>query len=264
VVVPYYPDEPWEVAHRHIRDGKLRVILQSPWDPERFARFKYGFELGVDPDQRGPLSANERIGYEIGEMLGLPVRPIQFYNFHGMRGHLAWAISNTARPWNQLDWMIRRQPQRFLRQPDIFARMLVYDIFIYNHDRHEGNILVSARSHQGAHDLYLIDHDLALFGQYGKWKTHRWWHAAWDNPAVYIRTPDVRGAVARFEQLEPTVAAIEAIPGTHLAAMVDGIVDLGEGYLSHFEAHTIKQMLARRQEKLRGMLERWCLSEALF
>jgi hypothetical protein len=142
--------------------------------------------------------------------------------------------------------------------------MLVFDTFIYNHDRHEGNILVTERSHDGAHDVYLIDHDLALFGRYGKWKTHRWWHAAWDNPAVFIRTPDVRAAVQRFDQLEPVVAAIEAIPGTDIAAMVDGIVDLGEGYLSYFEAHTIKQMLTRRQEKLRGILERWCLSEALF
>lgn len=262
--VPYFPDEPWEVVHRRVKDGKLHVIFQSPWDVERVARFKFGFELGVDPDQRGPLSANERIAYEIGELLRLPVRPIQFYNYHGLRGHLAWAVSQTAKPWSQLDWHIKRHPQRFLHQPDILAKMLVYDIFIYNHDRHEGNILVTERSHDGAHDVYLIDHDLALFGRHGKWNTYRWWHKAWEDPRIYIRTPDVRAAVLRFEQLEPTVAAIEAIPGHVLEGMVDGIVDLSEGYLTHFEAHTIKQMLARRQEKLRGLLEQWCLSEALF
>ncbi len=262
--VPYFPDEPWEVVHRYEKDGKLHVIFQSPWDDERVARFKFGFELGVEPDQRGPLSANERISYEIGEILGLPVRPIQFYNYHGLRGHLAWAVSHTARPWNQLDWDIKRHPQRFLHQPDILARMLVYDIFIYNHDRHEGNILVTERSRDGAHDVYLIDHDLALFGRYRKWSTFRWWHKAWDDPSIFIRTLDVRAAVRRFEQLEPTVADIEAIPGHVLERMVDGIVDLSEGYLTHFEAHTIKQMLARRQEKLRGLLEQWCLNEALF
>ena len=142
-----------------------------------------------------------------------PLRPIQFYNYHGMRGHLAWAVSNTAKPWNQLDWTIRSQPQRFLKDPDVLVRMLVYDIFMYNHDRHEGNILVRRTEPRRGPRPYLIDHDLALFGRYGKWKTHRWWHPAWDNPAIYIRSPDVRAAVARFEQLEPTVAAIEAIAG---------------------------------------------------
>lgn len=261
--VPYFPDEPWEVAHKRVKDGKLHVILQSPWDPERVARFKFGFELGVDPDLRGPLSANERIAYEIGELLELPVRPVQFYTYHGLKGHLAWAISSAAKPWSQLDWHIKRNPSRFLRQPDILLRMFVYDVFLYNHDRHEGNILVTERSRDGAHDLYLIDHDLALFGQYGKWKTYRWWHEAWDNPAVFIRTPDLRAMIRRFEQLEPTIAAIEGLPGAKLEQMVDGIVELGDGYLSHFEGHTIRQMLSRRQEKLRGVLERWCRSEAL-
>ncbi len=105
--------------------------------------------------------------------------------------------------------------------------MLVYDIFIYNHDRHEGNILVTERSRDGAHDVYLIDHDLALFGRYRKWSTFRWWHKAWDDPSIFIRTLDVRAAVRRFEQLEPTVADIEAI-GHVLERMVDGIVDLSE------------------------------------
>jgi len=264
VPVPYFPDEPWEVVHKRMRNGKLHVILQSPWDSERVARFKFGFELGVEPEHRGPLSANERIAYEIGELLGLPVRPIQFYNFHGLRGHLAWAITQTAKPWSQLDWTIRRYPTRYLHDPDILLRMFVYDVFLYNHDRHEGNILVTERSRGGAHDVYLIDHDLALFGQYGKWRTHRWWHAAWDDPAVFIRSPDLRTVIQRFEQLEPTVAAIEGIGGTRLERIIDGIIDLGEDYLTHFEAHTIKQMLSRRQEKLRGILERWCRSEALW
>jgi len=264
VPVPFFPDEPWDVVHKRIRQGKLYMILQSPWDTDRYARFKFGFEVGMDPSQCGPLSANERIAYEIGEWLDLPVRPVQFYNYHGLRGHLAWAVTQLAKPWSQLDTTIKRQPARFFRDPAILQRMFVYDVFIYNHDRHEGNILVTESSRGGAHDVFLIDHDLALYGQRVKWRTHRWWHRDWDNPGIFLRAPDLKSMVTRFEQLEASIAAIESIPGRQLAAMVDRIVDLGEGYLSHFEGHTIKQMLARRQEKLRGILAAWCRSEALW
>lgn len=262
--VPYFPDEPWEVVHKSMRRGKLYMILQSPWDEARVARFKFGFELGVERNQTGPLSANERIAYEIGELLGLPVMPVQFYNYHGLRGHLAWAVPQTAKPWSLLDWSIKRHPEKFFRQPDLLQRMFVFDVFIYNHDRHEGNVLVTERSYYGAHDVYLIDHDLAIFGIYGKWRTYRWWHRAWADCGVFLRIPEVKNMVTRFEQLEPTVAAIEGIPRQKIEAVVDGIRDLDEGHLDHFEAHTIKQMLLRRQESLRGMLKRWCLSEALF
>lgn len=262
--VPYYPDEPWEVVHKRMRHGKLHVMLASPWTPGRLARFKFGFELGVDPDLRGPLAANERIAYELGEILGLPVRPVQFYHYHGLRGHLAWAVADTARPWARLDDDLRRDPSRFLREPDLLYRMLVYDVFIYNHDRHEGNLLATARGPGGAHDLHLIDHDLALFGQRAKWRTHRWWHPAWDDPNLFARIAELKGMIARFAQLEPAVAAIEAIPAGRIEAIVDGVLDLGEGHLTYFEAQAIKGMLVRRQEKLRGLLERWCLSEALF
>jgi hypothetical protein len=264
VPVPYFPDEPWEVVHKRMRDGKLYVILQSPWDEERIARFKFGFELGVDPNQRGPLSANERIAYEIGELLGLPVRPIQFYAYHGLRGHIAWAIPQTAKPWSLVDWTIRRNPPRFLSQPDVLQWMFVFDVFIYNHDRHEGNVLVTEQSHYGAHNVWLIDHDLALYGIQAKWKTHRWWQPAWRDPGIYIRIPEVKGLVSRLEQIEPAVAAIEAIPAPAIERVVDGIRDLEEGYLTYFEAHTVKQMLLRRQEELRGIMKRWYLSEALF
>ncbi|MDP2871900.1 MAG: hypothetical protein Q8P31_05110 [Bacillota bacterium] len=262
--VPYYPDEPWEVVHKRMKDGKLHMILQSPWDEQRVARFKFGFELGVDPDKRGPLSANERISYEIGELLGLPVRPIQFYTYHGLRGHLAWAVTQTAKPWSLLDQMIKRDPARFLSQQDILQRMFVFDLFIYNHDRHEGNVLVTERSYYGAHDVSLIDHDLALFGTYGKWRTHRWWSPAWNDPGIFIRIPEVKGQISRFEQLESAVEEIESLPGSKLDAIVDGVRELEDDYLTHFEAHTIKQMLSRRQETLRDTLRQWCMSEALF
>lgn len=262
--MPYFPDEPWEVVHKRIKDGKLYMILQSPWDEERIARFKFGFEVGEDPERHGPLSANERIAYELGELLGLPLRPVQFYAYHGLRGHISWAVTETAKPWSMLDWAIRRDPRRFLSQPDILQWMFVFDVFIFNHDRHEANVLVTERSYYGAHDIFLIDHDLALYGIRAKWKTHRWWQPAWRDPGIFIRIPEVKALVCRMEEIEPAIAAIESIERDQIERIVDGIRDLDEGYLTHFEAHTVKQMLFRRQEELRGIMRRWCLSEAIF
>ena len=104
--VGYYTYETWDEAHRSVARNKIHVILQSLDNPGRLAHFKFGFELGVEPDLRGPLSANERISYEIAELLDLPIMPVQFYRHRGLRGHLRWAVPFTSQNWSYVDfWM---------------------------------------------------------------------------------------------------------------------------------------------------------------
>ena len=240
-------------------NNKLHVILQSLDNPKRVAYFKFGFELGVDPGYKGPLSANERIAYEIGEIMDLPLMPVQFYRHLGLRGHLRWAVPKTSRNWSFAETWVRHNIRRHFRDPGVLVRMFVFDVFTCNHDRHEGNVLFTVSSAGAKHDLYLIDHDLALYGTQRKWQRYPYDSVRWFDAARFLRLTEVGDLVSGYEDFEPAVETVKQIHDDRIDAMVDGVSALEDGsYLSSREADMVKAMLKMRRERLEPMLRKWC------
>lgn len=230
-------------------------------NPKRLAYFKFGFELGVDPDLRGPLSANERIAYEIAEMMDLPVMPVQFYRHLGLRGHLRWAVPFTSQNWSFVHYAARKDIRRYFNAPDAFLRMFVFDVFTCNHDRHEGNLIYTVTPHYQKHDIYLIDHDLALYGTERKWRRYPYDDPHWFEAHRFLRISEVAQLVTGYEDFRTAVDTVRAIPLAKLNAIVDGVLELDKGaYLSLHEATVIKAMLKLRQQRIEHMMREWCES----
>lgn len=240
-------------------NNKLHVILQSRDNPGRLAHFKFGFELGVDPDFRGPLSANERIAYEIAELMDLPVMPVQFYRHLGLRGHLRWAVPFTVQNWSFVDFWVKRDLRRYFRNPDALVRMFVFDVFVCNHDRHEGNVLYTISPASVKHEIYLIDHDLALYGTERKWRRFAYTDPHWFNAGRFLRLNEVAELIKSYDDLRPSIEMALAIPDHRIDQIVDGVRELEEGaYLSDHEADVIKNMLRIRKNRLEATFREWC------
>ncbi len=259
IAIGYYSFEEWKEVHRYVSAQKLRVILESQDNPGRIAHFKFGYEVGVDRGYHGPLSANERIAYEIAEILDLPVMPVQFYRHLGLRGHLRWAVPHTSQNWSFLDHQARTQMVRFFNLPDVLVRMFVFDVFICNHDRHEGNVIYTLAPRTSKHDIYLIDHDLALYGTQRKWRRYSYGHPRWFSAGVFLRVEEVKSLISGYADLRPYVEQVRSIPLNRLYRIVDGIRELEDGvYLTMHEADVIKAILRLRQARLCDTMRAWC------
>jgi hypothetical protein len=259
MAVGYYSFENWEEVHRSHARNKLHVVLQSLDNPRRIAHFKFGFELGVDPEFHGPLSGNERIAYELAEMLDLPVMPVQFYRHLGLKGHIRWAVPYTSSNWSFLEVGMRRNIPRYFNDPEVLVRMFVFDVWTCNHDRHEGNVLYTVSPSRSKHDIFLIDHDLALYGTERKWHRFDYRHHLWFQAEPFLRLIEVGRLVKSYETLRPTVEAVTGIPDEVVDAIVDGVHEVEDGtYLSSREAWVIKKMLRLRKDRLESMFREWC------
>jgi hypothetical protein len=191
--------------------------------------------------------------------MDLPVMPVQFYRHKGMPGHIRWAVPATAQNWSFADIWVRRDIPRYFNDPEVLIRMFVFDVFVCNHDRHEGNILYTVSSTNGKHDLYLIDHDLALFGTERKWRRFSYDDPHWFEADRFLRLEEVQGLVHSFADLLPAIEMIEAISDEKIDSMVLGVRDLEElSYLDDREAHVIRSMLKLRKTRIELMLRKWC------
>lgn len=124
------------------------------------AYFKYPPE-----GQNGPVSANEYICSKIGRKIGLPTAKVQFREFDGKHGVLSFLVDVEPTPWNQVPTKIKNAMPLYFYDFKLLAKMLVFDVFINNIDRHGDNFMISRVSPQEEkYKFHLIDHGHALLG----------------------------------------------------------------------------------------------------
>lgn len=111
------------------------------------------------PEPQPYLLANEQISKNLADLLGLPVQPAQIVNLRGeeLFGSLLEAGLRDMKT-------VRLKRDQLNNWPDVPA-ILVFDIFVCNIDRHQGNSLALISATKGAkYQLRIMDHSHALMG----------------------------------------------------------------------------------------------------
>jgi hypothetical protein len=247
--------ENWELVKKlssRRKLGTVWLVRRSKGGQIETGYFK--FSIPQSERYMGPLLGNELLAYQLASRLHLPTARVEAAKIEGQLG-----VVSLARPepqlykWTQLNRQIHRNIPSFILRPDRLLKMLVFDIWICNIDRHGKNLIVYPVGEK--YDFYLIDHGLSLLGAM-RWQGFSWDHPHWERVVGYNRNY-VRGLskyIRNYEQLKPYVKEIQHIPYQELETLVDSVPLI---MLSSENKKTVKQLLLLRQKKLHTIVQQW-------
>lgn len=106
--------------------------------------------------------ANEYICGELAHFLGLPIPPFAIAESEQLKRAIVFStidINFDGRDFSPVE------PEFCVKQLEsLCAGILVFDVLIANSDRHDGNVVVN--HDEQPTEIYLYDHDVALFGYF--------------------------------------------------------------------------------------------------
>lgn len=199
------------------------------------------------PEPQPHLLANEQISKNLADLLSLPVQPARIVNLRGERlfGSLLEAGLRDMKT-------VRLKRDRLANWPDMPA-ILVFDIFICNLDRHQGNSLALISGRTGArYQLRIMDHSHALMGssladsavlqdEFGL--------------AKYLNFYRLNTLIEEEVEFEPALASLERLTKEEISWAVG---NLPEEWLPNYRENCpiITRALLRRKERVRELLAR--------
>lgn len=235
-----------EIGRRNVSYCKIVILKEANGSRRGFFKFK--------ERNSGPIAANERLAYELGTMLSLPVAGIQFLTWDGMDG----VVSHCIPGHEPLEWRFLPQPAKdaFLdcfENGELLPFVGLFDAWIANTDRHADNLMFS-RTDNGKYVFYMIDHGLAFLGQTGKFANSSWIDPAWLDMGNFLRIAEVTSMMLKSESLDGYAARIQRIDDNDIQCIVNGVPN---GYITREEKASTARLLIDRRNKFDEMLRRW-------
>jgi hypothetical protein len=247
-LLPYFShgDQWIEIDRRHVSYCKIVILKEANGLRRGFFKFK--------ERSYGPLAANERLAYELGTMLDLPVPGIQFLTWDGMDG----VVSHCIPGHEPLEWRFlpEQAKEGFLgcfENGGVLPCVGVFDAWITNCDRHGDNLMFS-RTDSGKYMFYMIDHGLAFLGQKGKFANSSWNDPEWSDMGKFLRIAEIRSAMIKLESLDNYTAGIRSMSDDDIWNLANG---MPEGYITEEERTSTARLLIDRKLSLDEMLRRW-------
>lgn len=247
-LLPYFShgDQWIEIDRRNTSYCKIVILKESNGSNHGFFKFK--------ERSYGPIAANERVAYELGTLLELPVAGIQFLTWDGMDG----VVSHRIPGHEPLEWKFLPEhtkaalPDSF-ENGEILPYVGVFDAWITNYDRHVDNLMFS-RTDNGKYMFYMIDHGLAFLGQKGKFANSSWNDPEWLDIEKFLRIADIRSNMIKLESFDNYTAGIRSMNDDDIWKLVNG---MPEGYITEEERASTARLLIDRKLRLDEMLRRW-------
>jgi len=222
--------------------------------------FKY-----VTPRQwywSGPMVANELISAALARKLGFPVAELQETEIAMHRGSpVRGIVSMSARAWEVIPWAdagehVFNDPESHVKDTDLLAALIVFDVWITNLDRFLGANLILYRNRPSEmYNWYLIDHGNCLYGSPRKWERGAWNDPLWDRITTSRYTPKgLEHLQTSWPKLEPMIEKIEALS---VAEIDEALRSASHLILRNKERAFIRRLLLARQKRLRQMFTDW-------
>lgn len=210
----------------------------------------------------GPLYANEYIAARLAKSLGFPVAKLKPAAVAGPDGTpqagfvSVEAAAREITTWQDVGEEVFRHPEQYVKNLDLLRSLVVFDAWIVNVDRANGNNLVLYRNDPSEkYDWYLIDHGLTLYGSPRKWERGEWNSPFWEQLWNYYHVP--KGLLrlqSSAEALEPMLQKIESMNAVEIE---DIFYSLPVEYLGKPERNFIRRLLLHRQKRLRSIMAQW-------
>jgi len=224
-----------------------------------------GYFKFVTPEQwyySGPMVANELISAALAKQLGFPVADLQETSVTGVdgvsrRGIVSLSVrAREMLPWQEADAAVFQDPVHHVKDTDLLAALIVFDVWITNLDRSLGANLILYRHHPAeSYSWYLIDHGNCLYGSPRKWERGRPSAPLWDRISTSRYTPKgLEDLQTSWSKLEPMIAKIEALTEADIDQALDCASD---EILKSTERAFIRNLLLDRQKRLRRMFTDW-------
>jgi hypothetical protein len=257
--------EEWKL----VRKVSHKRTLGTVWLVERkvsngssnnIERGYFKFAKGKTQKYIGPLAATELIAYRLAHLINLPAAEIRLAKVGDQLG--AVSLVKQARRlyhWRQLSSRVLHDIPNNFRDPERLMKTFVFDIWIFNCDRHGRNAI--AYSTDNKYDFYLIDHGLSLAGALRR-VTNPWDDPFWDNKVSFKYLKGIRPYIKSYDRLEPFVKEIQNIKfqNTEEDKSQPSITSIVDSIPHHFlpsETKTIlKKFLFHRQQKLPEIVQR--------
>ena len=246
-LLPYFSTEDqWvEVERRHSSYCVVVILRERDGLKRGFFKFKERTD--------GPIAANERLAYEFGTLLELPVAEMQYLTWDGMEGVISHRIAGRdPTEWRFLPAQARSNPSNTFANGAAIPNIGVFDTWICNHDRHEDNLMFS-KNDNGDYMVFMIDHGLGFLGQTGKFSQSSWNDPEWLEVDRFVRLSEIRSAM----QLGAQIDFVGKIKGIQSAAIVDAVSRQPENYITDAEKKRTISLILDRQSKIDEMLRGW-------
>ncbi len=247
-MLPYFSHgEQWiEIDRRHTSYCKIVILKESNGLNRGFFKFK--------ERTYGPIAANERLAYELGSMLELPVAGIQFLTWDGMDG----VVSHRIPGLEPLEWKFLPEHTKAtvldtFENGEILPCVGVFDAWITNYDRHQDNLMFS-RTVNGKYMFYMIDHGLGFLGQTGKFAMSSWNDPAWLDFNKFLRIEEIRRLARTSQSLDQFTMRIRTMEDDAITSVVNGIP---ENYMTKEDKVLTARLLTERKVRLEEMLRAW-------
>lgn len=194
----------------------------------------------------GPyIPANELIAAELANAADIPVLPWQFIQLPS--GDLGWGSLRV----DTADFA-NMGPTIFasLDEPDMISAVAVFDLWIGNTDRHNGNLLGRRNRRGGGYSLLANDHSHALVREMFD-PTQLYQHYQSIPMNAYFRSNVLRANVTLCDHFKETLELIESLDESDIRSIVEGVPD---NWMSGSIRKAVADFLIGRAQNLRTLL----------
>lgn len=136
-----------------------KILTRTNPRPPTISYFR---QCRSDPNQAGPINANEYIVSRLGIEMALPMAKIDFINHEGLLGTISFLVATDSQSWSNFPFP--NDFEQYLNNLQQVADMIVFDTWIQNTDRNQENLMNVRNIFTKKYDLYFIDNTESLYG----------------------------------------------------------------------------------------------------
>lgn len=207
--------------------------------------------------------ANEVLAYVIADKLNLPCAVVKFAKLFESGGSpQIGVLSFRVTGFEPIEWPlvpaeIRAKPKKYIMNLNDLAKIAIFDIWCYNTDRSTANLIISRKEEwPGKFTVYMIDHEESLYGSAEPCNRHEG-DGAWQDITRFLNVPELKETV-KFSEVLDFINEIEGVSDEELKSMMALIPN---EYYNPNQAEIVFNILQKRRNSLRAIVEDWCRSE---
>lgn len=206
---------------------------------------------------------NEVLGWVLADRLSLPCAQAQFASLPDATGQIKDGIlSFRVTGVELIEWPIvpdeiRQNLAKYVLNHDDIAKIAIFDVWTYNNDRSTANLIISRKLEwKKKYLIYMIDHEECFYG-YAETCNRHDQDGMWMNPDSFIHIPEVK-SIINYSQVDSFIADIENITDDELKQLIGMIPSR---YYNPNQADTVFNILQKRRNILRTLIQDWCKKE---
>ena len=237
-----YNSDQWQEIQE--RKPGVKILARISGTPT-IAYFKYRAN-----DDVGPVNGNEFIAYQLAEKVGLPVPKTDFLKFGERLGTVSFMVPGDANLWSVFPH--KNALEYSLAEFGELGLLVVFDLWIYNIDRHQDNLMYSKIAGEEKYRFFAIDHGHSLYGA-SKSPPVNFGDFNLDN---LVRIQEFRELFSKgFDFFGHYVEKVAGIKDYDIVEIVNSVPRefMGDG-----EKKVVIDMLIQRQKALPEVLQSFC------